>query len=116
MNNKLIKFLFFFFAVLNYSFGQTKVSGVVLDNSKQPIPYANVVFKGSTIGVVSNEDGRFYIESPDNYTELIVSFVGFPDKVVKLPKQVNYDFKIILTEGNTLKEVKIYAGKTSKKK
>ena len=98
-----------------YSFGQTKVSGVVLDNSNQPIPYANLVFKGSNTGVVSNEDGRFYIESPNNYTELIVSFVGFPDKVVKLPKLVNFDFKVILTEGNTLKEVKIYTGKTSKK-
>ncbi|UPT69471.1 MAG: DUF5686 and carboxypeptidase regulatory-like domain-containing protein [Flavobacterium sp. JAD_PAG50586_2] len=97
------------------SFGQTKVSGVVLDNSKQPIPYANVVFKGSNTGVVSNEDGRFYIESPDNYTELVVSFVGFPDKTVKLPQLVNYDFKVILTEGNTLKEVKIFSGKTSKK-
>jgi len=94
---------------------QTKVSGVVLDNSKQPVPYANIVFKGSRTGVVSNEDGRFYIESPENYSALIVSFVGFPDKEVKLPKQVNYDFKIVLTEGNTLKEVKIYAGKTSKK-
>lgn len=96
-------------------FAQTKVSGIVLDNSKQPVPYANVVFKGSKTGVVSNEDGRFYIESTENYTALIVSFVGFPDKEVKLPKQVNYDFKIILTEGNTLKEVKIFAGKTSKK-
>lgn len=101
--------------VFSYSFGQTKVSGVILDNSKQPIPYANVVFKGSNTGVVSNEDGRFYIESPDNYTELVVSFVGFPDKTVKLPQLVNYDFKVILTEGNTLKEIKIYSGKTSKK-
>jgi hypothetical protein len=107
-------FIFFITFTNYYSFGQTKVSGVVLDNSKQPIPYANVVFKGSNTGVVSNEDGRFYIESPDNYTELIVSFIGFPDKVVTLPKQVNYDFKVILTEGNTLKEVKIFAGKTSK--
>jgi len=32
-----------------------------------------------------------------------------------LPKLVNYDFKVVLTEGNALKEVKIYAGKTSKK-
>ncbi|WP_284652838.1 DUF5686 and carboxypeptidase-like regulatory domain-containing protein [Flavobacterium terrisoli] len=94
---------------------QTKVSGIVVDNTNQPVPYANVVFKGSTTGVVSNEDGRFYIESPDNYTVLVVSFVGFPDTEVKLPKQVNYDFKIVLKEGNTLKEVKIYAGKTSKK-
>lgn len=94
---------------------QTKVSGIVLDNTNQPIPYANIVFKGSQVGVVSNEDGRFYIESPNNYTAIIVSFVGFPDKEVKLPKLVNYEFKVILTEGNALKEVKIYAGKTSKK-
>lgn len=111
---KILTCLFFTFFTTTF-FAQTKVSGIVLDNSKQPVPYANVVFKGSKTGVVSNEDGRFYIESSENYTALIVSFVGFPDKEVKLPKQVNYDFKIILTEGNTLKEVKIFAGKTSKK-
>lgn len=104
--------VFFIACSLN---AQTKVSGIVLDNTNQPIPYANIVFKGSQVGVVSNEDGRFYIESPNNYTAIIVSFVGFPDKEVKLPKLVNYDFKVILTEGNALKEVKIYAGKTSKK-
>lgn len=104
--------VFFIACSLN---AQTKVSGIVLDNTNQPIPYANIVFKGSQVGVVSNEDGRFYIESPNNYTAIIVSFVGFPDKEVKLPKLVNYDFKVVLTEGNALKEVKIYAGKTSKK-
>lgn len=104
--------VFFIACSLN---AQTKVSGIVLDNTNQPIPYANIVFKGSQVGVVSNEDGRFYIESPNNYTAIVVSFVGFPDKEVKLPKLVNYDFKVVLTEGNALKEVKIYAGKTSKK-
>ena len=112
---KLFILIVVFFALIHNGFGQTKVSGIVLDNSNQPIPYANIVFKGSNTGVVSNEDGRFYIESPNNYSELIVSFVGFPDKIVKLPKLVNFDFKVILTEGNTLKEVKIFSGKTSKK-
>lgn len=97
------------------AFAQTKVSGVVVDNSDQPIPFANLVFKGSTSGVVSNEDGKFYIESPENYTILTVSFVGFPTQEVKLNKLVSYDFKIVLKEGNGLKEVKIYSGKTSKK-
>ena len=99
---KLFILIVVFFTLIHNGFGQTKVSGIVLDNSNQPIPYANIVFKGSNTGVVSNEDGRFYIESPNNYSELIVSFVGFPDKIVKLPKLVNFDFKVILTEGNTL--------------
>ena len=103
------------FALTNSVFSQTKVSGIVVDNSNQPIPYANITFKGSNIGIVSNEDGRFYIESPNNYYSLIVAFVGFPTKEVILPKLVNYDFKVVLTEGNNLKEVVVYAGKTSKK-
>ena len=112
---KIYTLFFFLFVIIINSFAQTKVSGVIFDNSNQPIPYANVVFKGSNIGVVSNEDGRFYIESSDNYTELTVSYIGFPDKTVKLTQKVNYDFKIILTEGNTLKEIKIFTGKTLKK-
>lgn len=114
MKNIIISFLVLFTSV-NFLSAQTKVSGVIVDNTDLPIPYANVVFKGSKIGVVSNEDGRFYIEAPDNYDTLLVSFVGFPTKEVKLTKSVNYDFKIVLSEGKSLKEVVVYAGKTSKK-
>ena len=103
------------FLFVKIAFAQTKVSGVVVDSSNEPIPFANLVFKGSTTGVVSSEDGKFYIESPENHSSLLVSFVGFPTQEVKLVKQVNYDFKIVLKEGNGLKEVKIYSGKTSKK-
>ena len=68
MTMKKIYFSLFILVFTTILMAQTKVSGVILDSSKQPIPYANVVFKGSNTGVVSNEDGRFYIESPDNYT------------------------------------------------
>ena len=116
MKNIILSFLLLF-ATANFLSAQTKVSGVVVDNTDLPIPYASVVFKGSKIGVVSNEDGRFYIESADNYDVLLVSFVGFPTKEVKLTKSVNYDFKVVLSEGEgrNLKEVVIFAGKTSKK-
>lgn len=116
MKNIILSFILFF-ASANFLSAQTKVSGTIVDNTNQPIPYANVVFKGSKIGVVSNEDGRFYIESADNYDVLLVSFVGFPTKEVKLTKSVNYDFKVVLSEGEgrNLKEVVIFAGKTSKK-
>jgi len=94
---------------------QTKVSGVVVDDSGQPVPYANVVFKGSNEGIVTNTDGRFYIESDKTYTAVVVSFTGFETKEVPLPKLVNYDFKVVLSEGQKLKEVVVYSGKTSKK-
>lgn len=114
MKNSILTLVLLFVSV-SFMSAQTKVSGMVVDNTDMPIPYANVVFKGSKIGVVSNEDGRFYIEAPDNYDALLVSFVGFPTKEVKLTKSVSYDFKIVLSEGKSLKEVVVYAGKTSKK-
>lgn len=112
---KIVFIILLIFAFSNAVSAQTKVSGIVVDNTNQPIPYANITFKGSKMGVVSNEDGRFYIESPDNYTELLVSFLGFATMEVKLTKLVNYDFKVVLKEGNSLKEVVVYGGKTSKK-
>ncbi|HTG65251.1 MAG TPA: carboxypeptidase-like regulatory domain-containing protein, partial [Flavobacterium sp.] len=107
--------LFFILSVFSSLFAQTKVSGIVVDKSNQPVPFANIVLKGSNTGVMSNEDGRFYIESPNTYTALIVTSVGFSDREVTLEKAVNYNFKVQLKEPEVLKEVVIYTGKTSKK-
>ena len=107
--------LVFIFSVFTTLFAQTKVSGMVVDKNNQPVPFANVVLKGSNRGVMSNEDGRFYIESPNTYNILVVSSVGFSDKEITLEKAVNYNFKVILKDAEELKEVVIYTGKTSKK-
>ncbi|MBC7605833.1 MAG: carboxypeptidase-like regulatory domain-containing protein [Burkholderiales bacterium] len=113
MRKKILSALYLLFSVVVLA--QTKVSGVVVDNTNQPVPYANVVFKNSNEGIVTNEDGRFYIESAKTYTALLVSFVGFETKEVPLNKAVNYNFKIVLSDGEKLKEVVVYSGKTSKK-
>jgi len=59
---------------------QTKVSGVVVDKNNQPISYANIVFKGSNEGTVSDENGKFYLESAKPYTAIVVAFVGYVTK------------------------------------
>lgn len=105
----------FLLVITNAMFAQTKVSGIIVDKSNQPVPFANVIFKDSNTGVLSNEDGRFYIESPKNYTALIVTSVGYSDREVSLPKLINYDFKVQINEAESLKEVVIFTGKTSKK-
>ncbi|GGA88680.1 membrane protein [Flavobacterium palustre] len=116
MNKKyILSGLFFILSVFTTLFAQTKVSGIVVDKSNQPVPFANIVFKGSNMGVMSNEDGRFYIESPSTYTTLLVTSVGFSDTEITLDKAVNYNFKVLLKDMEELKEVVIYSGKTSKK-
>jgi hypothetical protein len=107
--------LFLLFATANSNYAQTKVSGIVVDKSKQPVPFANLVFKNTSVGTVTNEDGRFYMESPNTYRTLVISSVGFSEKEITLTKAVNYNFTIELSEQESLKEVVIFTGKTSKK-
>lgn len=116
MTHNFSKYIIYLILIIyGPGFAQTKVSGLVLDKSKQPIPFANVVFKNSTTGVVTNEDGRFYIESPQNYTVLVISSTGYSDKEIRLEKAINFNFIIQLSEAQTLKEVVVFVGKTSKK-
>ncbi|PKB17165.1 DUF5686 and carboxypeptidase-like regulatory domain-containing protein [Flavobacterium sp. 5] len=112
---KILAVIVLIFIATSSIFGQTKVSGIIVDKLKQPVPYANVVFKNSSTGTVTNEDGRFYMESPNTYTTLLITSVGFADKEITLTKTVNYNFTIELSEQQALKEVVIFAGKTSKK-
>ena len=94
---------------------QTKVSGVVVDKTNQPIPFATIVFKKTNIGVVANEDGRFYIESPQKQTILVVSSAGFSEREIFLEDAISYNFKVKLNEAESLNEVVVFTGKTSKK-
>jgi len=112
---KIKVFLAVFFFLSFIVVAQTKVSGIVVDNLNQPVPFANVVFKNSKVGIVTNEDGVFYIESPDKYSAIVVSFVGFETKEIPLLKPVTYNLRVQLGDGEQLQEVVIYAGKTSKK-
>ncbi|RKS94464.1 carboxypeptidase-like protein [Flavobacterium limicola] len=115
MKKNLLFFVLLLLVSASTVFAQTKVSGVVVDKQNQPIPFANVVFKGSSEGIVTNEDGKFYLESQKTHTTLVISSVGFSEKEIILDKPVNYNFKIQLNEAESLNEVVVFAGKTSKK-
>jgi hypothetical protein len=109
------KLFAFIILISTFTFSQTKVSGVILDDAKQPVSYATVAFKNSAEGVIADENGKFYLESKNTYTTLAISFVGYKDKEIELTGEHNYDLKIVLDNSNEIAEVKIYGGKTSKK-
>uniref|UniRef100_UPI0037BF7040 carboxypeptidase-like regulatory domain-containing protein n=1 Tax=Flavobacterium sp. TaxID=239 RepID=UPI0037BF7040 len=101
--------------ISSLAFSQTKVSGIILDDAKQPVSYATVAFKNSAEGVIADENGKFYLESKKTFPTLVVSFVGYKDKEISLSGEHNYDLKIVLENANEIAEVKVYGGKTSKK-
>jgi len=115
MKKKILFFAALFIAFSAALNAQTKVGGVVLDDTNGPVPYANVYFKNSTEGVITDENGKFYLESKNSYSVITVSFVGFATKEITLDKAVTYDLRIVMSEAQELKEVVVYAGKTSKK-
>jgi len=115
MKRKLLFAIATFFIFTLAALAQTKVSGVVYDNTNQPLPYVNVYFKGTNEGTITDENGKYYLESKNAYTDLTITFVGFAPKEVHLEKNVNYNMKVTLAEANELKEVVLYSGKTSKK-
>ena len=91
-----------------------QVSGMVFDTAQQPIPYASVYFKNTSEGVITNENGKFYLESTGTQDTLVISFTGYKD-VFTTYQKTSLDLKITLQDDTLLSEIKIYTGKTSKK-
>lgn len=114
-NMRLQKILFLFFLFSVFGFAQTKVGGKVVDEFGEPVPFANVIFKNSKEGVITDENGNFYFESKQNYSTLQISFIGFEKKEIPLKPGLNTGLNIVLKEGTQLKEIVVYSGKTSKK-
>lgn len=104
-----------FLLIFSVSYAQVKISGTVKDEQNNTIPFANILFVGSTTGTVSDENGRFYLESNKTYSKIEVSFIGYENKIIPV-KSRDFNLTITLKESaSQLKEVFIYSGKIKKK-
>lgn len=87
-----------------------------MDEFGEPVAFANIVFKNSSEGTITNDNGRFYLEADQTYDTLVISFIGYDTQEIPLVQKVNYDLKIVMVESaQQLDEVVIYTGKQSKK-
>ena len=109
-------FLFFiFFISSSLGIAQTKVGGIVEDINGEVVAFANILFLNSNEGTITNDDGRFYMESESDYDTLQISFVGYKTIEIPLTARVTYNMRIVLEPGEQLDEVVVYVGKQSKK-
>lgn len=109
-------FSVFFLLFIASVTAQTKIEGVVTDDTGMPIAFANIIFVDSSEGTITNDNGHFYLESDETYKTIQVSFIGYETKEIPLNQKVNYGMEIVLMESaEQLQEVVIYTGKQSKK-
>ncbi len=81
--------IFFIFPCLTYA-QLTKVRGKVIDTStKEPLPFVNIAFQGTTIGVISDFEGNYHIETRTASDSLIFSYVGY-EREVRLVKKAQF--------------------------
>ena len=71
-----------------------KVTGTVLDENGDPLPYANVMLKGTNIGVVTDLDGKFEFETPESSGILVVSFIGYNTKEVNIEGKTSIEVSL----------------------
>lgn len=90
-----------------------KISGSVIDATGLPVIGANVILKGTTSGTITDMDGRFTLEVPDNAV-LEVSYIGFVTQEVtpgnKTSLQIN-----LKEDSQKLDEVVVVGFGTQKK-
>jgi outer membrane receptor protein involved in Fe transport len=94
-------------------YSQTTIKGTVVDSNSMPVPGANVVIDGKSIGTVTDFDGNFVLETSEipPFT-LKISSIGYTQATVRVSSN-NQTISVTLEEANTmLDEIVISASRT----
>lgn len=113
MRSRLGLFVAFFILTTFAAIAQeTRVTGKVTDaGSGDPVPFANVIFKGTTTGVTTDFDGNFSLSSFSPTDSIVASYIGYKSKAKLIIKGKVQVINIQLTEDIVnLQEVVVLAG------
>lgn len=110
---RLLPVLFFLAIPLNMFAQKTTVTGVVYDQRNESIIGASILVKGTSIGTITNFDGKFTVEaSPSDV--LVVSYIGMNTQEVPVGAAKN--FRIVLIDNVLALEEVVVVGYGSVKK
>ena len=91
-------------------FAQDEIKGMVMEPSPQgkhlPLPGANVIWDGTSVGAITDIDGNFTLPYESSYKRLIISYVGYKSKTIDV-KNPNTIIHILLQPTDDLQEVTV---------
>lgn len=77
---------------------QKRITGVVRDNTGEPLPGASIIVKGTRTGTTTDISGKFTLPNVTGESTLIISFVGMTTTEIKVGNQTNIN--VTLTDGS----------------
>ncbi len=116
-------FLIFLVTISQFLNAQDKgiVKGLLTDKemNNEPLPFANVFLKGTSIGLTTDMDGTYVLSTGEGIYTLVFSFLGYKtiekEIVVKTGETLTVNQAMGAEEGMILEGVKIFA-ETNKEK
>lgn len=106
MNSKFYHFILLMLLTI-WSYGQTKVSGKVLDVNGDGLFGVNVVEKGTTNGTTTNMEGNFNLTLQSQSGVLQISYLGFKTQEVAVSSAKKAVVVKLLEDSSKLDEVVI---------
>jgi hypothetical protein len=91
---------------------QTIVTGRVTDAMTfEPVVFANVIFKGTTIGVKTSFDGKFTLKGVTKSDSIVISFIGYDSRTVYVTPGSSQEIDILLHPATySIREVLVKPG------
>lgn len=109
--NKYLSLVTFLLTPL-LSLGQGTVTGRILTDTGEPLPFATVYEQGSTNGTTSNADGYYQLTLTPGQTAIIAQYIGYARQATPLSivsgQEISLDF-VLKPETLVLNEVVISA-------
>ncbi len=94
--------------------GKRKITGKVVDHTKEVLIGASVHVAGTTNGVITDIDGNFTLELDANDTRLEVSYVGYKTQMIDVGNK-SFIHIVLAEDAETLEEVVVVGYGAQKK-
>ena len=86
-----------------------KLSGKVLDQKGAPVPGASIIVKKSTLGVITDAEGKFSFNAPADAATLVISYIGMKTQEVEIGNRTDLGNISLMDEALGLQEVVVTA-------
>ena len=109
MMKKYVCFLIYFLCTLCSIAQEAIIKGTVTDSiTGEALPYASLIFKGTTIGTATDMNGHFELTLPERTQMLEISYLGYKTKQMNISPQYSRRLDIGLSPDDiALQEVTV---------